>query len=115
MTFGKLSAKVGRRAPRISAGVIGGTGLLLLFAAQADLLIAAPSAVADPEIPGCSSDYSVSNEMTMKCEPGSGQGQHAFIRCRDLVGIAHTHIGPTIGSDGGWSRAVCAPGENGPA
>ncbi|WP_240771677.1 hypothetical protein [Nocardia sp. CS682] len=70
------------------------------------------SATADQ--PGCTTDVSVPNELTVTCDPGSGVGEHAFIRCRDLLGMPHTHIGATIGPDGGWSRANCAPAETGP-
>ncbi|MFF3227999.1 hypothetical protein ACFYV7_34740 [Nocardia suismassiliense] len=72
------------------------------------------SAAADPDLPGCTTDVSVPNELTVTCDPGSGVGEHAFIRCRDLLGMPHTHIGATIGADGGWSRATCAPAETGP-
>lgn len=65
--------------------------------------------------PGCTTDDSVSNQVTLACNPGSGNGTHAFIRCRDAGGLLHTRIGSPIGPDGGSSRAVCATGESGPA
>lgn len=74
----------------------------------------AGSAAADPPPSGCTSDYAVPNQLTITCEPGAGVGQHAYIRCRDIGGILHTRIGTTVGSNGGWSRAVCATGESGP-
>ncbi|MEU0869588.1 hypothetical protein [Nocardia brasiliensis] len=60
---------------------------------------------------GCASDTSVPGQLTVRCVPGAGAGQHAFIRCRDPLGIPHTHIGATIGAQGGWSTATCAPSE----
>lgn len=71
-------------------------------------------AAADPDVSGCTTDSSVPNELTITCDPGAGVGEHAFIRCRDLLGLPHTHIGATIGTGGGWSRANCAPAETGP-
>ncbi len=71
-------------------------------------------ASAEPPPAGCGSDYSVPHQVTVTCEPGAGVGQHACIRCRDLGGVLHTRIGTTIGTNGGWSRAVCASGESGP-
>ncbi|MFD6161742.1 hypothetical protein ACFWF7_35765 [Nocardia sp. NPDC060256] len=70
------------------------------------------AAAAEPS--GCTTDSSVPNELTVTCDPGAGVGEHAYIRCRDLLGMPHTHIGATIGTDGGWSRANCAPAETGP-
>ncbi|RDI68358.1 hypothetical protein [Nocardia pseudobrasiliensis] len=72
------------------------------------------SASADPVPEGCSIDHSVPNQVALICEPGAGAGQHAFIRCVDNGGLHHTRIGPTLGAEGGVSRAVCAPGESGP-
>ncbi|WP_280392668.1 hypothetical protein [Nocardia brasiliensis] len=60
---------------------------------------------------GCASDTSIPGQLTVRCVPGAGAGQHAFIRCRDPLGIPHTHIGATIGAQGGWSTATCAPSE----
>lgn len=60
---------------------------------------------------GCTSDTSVADQLTVRCAPGSGTGRHAFIRCRDPLGIPHTHIGATIGEQGGRSTAMCAPSE----
>ncbi|MBF6331969.1 hypothetical protein IU452_26030 [Nocardia transvalensis] len=64
---------------------------------------------------GCTFDTSVPNAATLACAPGSGVGQHAFIRCRDTGGVLHTRVGITLGTEGGSSRAVCADGETGPA
>ncbi|MBF6330897.1 hypothetical protein [Nocardia transvalensis] len=77
--------------------------------------IAATSASSEPIPSGCSADYSVPNQVTVTCEPGAGNGTHAFIRCRDLGGLPHTRIGAPIGPDGGVSQAVCATDETGPA
>ncbi|WP_069166861.1 hypothetical protein [Nocardia altamirensis] len=78
-------------------------------------LLFAPNASSEPIPNGCTADYSVANEVTVNCGPGAGSGTHAFIRCRDLGGVAHTRIGIPIGPDGGASRAVCATDETGPA
>ncbi|MFI9508049.1 hypothetical protein [Nocardia sp. NPDC052566] len=97
-----------RRVPAIRS-------VLMLFTVLAGWCVGATAtAVADPGPSGCTTDTAIPNELTMRCEPGAGEGEHAFLRCRDLVGVMHTHIGPAIGPGGGWSRAVCAPGENGP-
>ncbi|WP_216676374.1 hypothetical protein [Nocardia terpenica] len=77
--------------------------------------ILATTASSEPTPPGCTTDDSVSNQVTLACNPGSGNGTHAFIRCRDAGGLLHTRIGSPIGPDGGSSRAVCATGESGPA
>lgn len=115
MNTSKHPAKGGRWTTITSPGALVRTVLLVLFTAQAGWWAGtAGSAAAEPETPGCSSDYSVPNEVTMRCAPGAGTGEHAYIRCRDVVGILHTHIGETIRAEGGGSRAVCAPGENGP-
>ncbi|MFD6158134.1 hypothetical protein ACFWF7_11055 [Nocardia sp. NPDC060256] len=71
-------------------------------------------AAAHPPPPGCAVDYSVPNVLTLSCQPGAGQNLHAFLRCRDVVGILHSHIGITLGANGGTSRAYCGPGETGP-
>ncbi len=92
------------------------------FCAACALAIAGPvlvtgpaSAAPEPEVPeGCTVDSAVPNQITLTCQPGSGVGQHAFIRCRDIGGLDHSRIGLTIGTSGGSSRAVCAPGESGP-
>lgn len=87
--------------------------LLVLCTVLVGGSFAGPRAAA-ADLPGCATDSSVPNELTVTCDPGSGVGEHAFIRCRDLLGMPHTHIGTTIGTDGGWSRANCAPAETGP-
>ncbi len=90
-----------------------GAVLLMLFSVLAAGWAGGPgTAAAEPT--GCTTDTSVTNELTLQCEPGAGAGEHAYIRCRDLLGMPHTHIGPAIGTEGGWSTAVCAPYENGP-
>lgn len=94
--------------------VFGWIGVLacgLLIAISSPAL---PAAGADPIPDGCQADYSVPNQLTTTCAPGAGVGQHAYIRCADLAGIRHTHIGVTIGREGGGSTAVCAAGETGP-
>lgn len=73
-----------------------------------------PTAAADPAPAECVTDLSVPDRITLTCPPGAGSGQHAFIRCRDLGGLLHTRIGPTLGAEGGVSQADCAIGETGP-
>lgn len=86
--------------------------LLMLFTVAAGWVGGSGTAVAEPA--GCTTDTSVANQLTLRCEPGAGRGEHAYIRCRDLLGMPHTHIGLPIGNTGGSSTAVCAPYENGP-
>ncbi|MFJ4657667.1 hypothetical protein ACIP5Y_40930 [Nocardia sp. NPDC088792] len=98
-------------------------GKLVAFAAMAVLALTGiafgkpvtPMASADPAPDGCVIDTTVPNQATLTCPPGAGHGQHAFISCRDIGGLLHTRIGPTLGADGGVSQANCAYGETGPA
>ncbi|AFU03990.1 hypothetical protein AW168_05085 [Nocardia brasiliensis] len=86
-------------------------GLLLVLAATFG--IGAGSATAEPVPAGCRADDSIARQLTVDCEPGAGNGQHAYIRCTDIFGIKHTHIGTPIGEQGGRSTAVCGPDEVG--
>ncbi|WP_067545934.1 hypothetical protein [Nocardia crassostreae] len=78
-------------------------------------VLGAPVEAAAEPATECVTDDSVPNEITLSCPPGAGAGQHAFIRCRDIGGLAHTRIGPALGAEGGVSRANCAARETGPA
>lgn len=101
-----------RSAPSGTCRAFPATLLLLCTVLVGGWFVGPGSAAAD--LSGCTTDSSVPNELTVTCDPGSGVGEHAFIRCRDLLGMPHTHIGETIGPGGGWSRATCAPAETGP-
>ncbi|MFD0000657.1 hypothetical protein [Nocardia sp. NPDC127526] len=88
---------------------------VLVVSAFAGAVLETPVEAAAEPATGCVTDDSVPDQMTLTCPPGAGAGQHAFIRCRDLGGLPHTRIGPTLGAEGGVSRANCAAGETGPA
>ncbi|MGL4307248.1 MAG: hypothetical protein ACRCSF_13990 [Mycobacteriaceae bacterium] len=65
---------------------------------------------------GCTFDLGIENAIVLNCSGGDGSIQHAFIRCIDIFGIVHTHIGENISTAGGSSVAACDPnwGEVGP-
>ncbi|MFE3195321.1 hypothetical protein ACFXHA_40410 [Nocardia sp. NPDC059240] len=96
-------------------------GKLVIFAALGACLLGSVlgmpvtiRATAEPAPAECVSDNSVPNRSTLTCPPGTGAGQHAFIRCRDIGGVEHVRIGATLGTEGGVSEADCASGESGP-
>ncbi|WP_245746516.1 hypothetical protein [Nocardia altamirensis] len=107
-------ANVQQRVRLTSSRALTAVLLMLCTVLAGGLLVGPGNAAADPALSGCTTDTSVTNQLTLTCEPGAGDGAHAFIRCRDILGMPHTHIGPTIGRDGGGSTAVCALAENGP-
>ncbi|MGY2062430.1 hypothetical protein ACW9HQ_46755 [Nocardia gipuzkoensis] len=87
--------------------------MILGLLATTALDVGAGTAQADPIPDGCRADYSIRGQLTVDCDPGAGVGEHAYLRCTDVFGIRHTHIGTTIGEGGGRSVAVCGPNEVG--
>lgn len=96
---------------RRTGAVLG--GLLIGLASATTVGFGAGPAQAESVPQGCRVVSSDTRQLTVECDPGAGVGQHAYIRCTDLLGIKQTHIGTPIGAEGGTSTAVCGPDEVG--